>query len=103
MKYVMFKTRLGECDALMPVIFPNTISHVDVAEAIQGMAGMSKAEVASAGFINLRAISCHGESETLELQSEPGDLTVINTNDYFHGLNHDHAAAAILKKHNSKS
>lgn len=98
MKYIMVKTKLGEMEALMPIIFPNALTHSLVADAIQAMPGMSSAEIHSAGFIHLRELHCFGESETLEVASSPQDSAIIIAHDYFHGLNHDNVAQKLKEQ-----
>jgi|GEM_PF-1798735 len=86
MKYVMLQIDHAGLSRQMPVIFPNALSHDQVAAAMKALEGMEGAEPISAGFCTVNA-SCHGDSETLQLQSRADeDSTVINTHDQLHGL-----------------
>lgn len=84
MKYVMFKRELPNLTHYVPVIFPNTGVHSDIAAAIISMPGMSEFKPVSAGEVTLGfEINCSGHSTTLELASDPEhDQYVIAMNDY---------------------
>lgn len=96
MKYVMLRVRVGKgpdaLSRLVPIIFPNSINHDDMALFAAGAceaSGHGSAEhtnAVSAGFVNLHVISTHDKSVTLGLNSDPGDAAVINMYDYFHGI-----------------
>jgi len=79
-KYVMFKvpSPTGGPPVMVPVVFPSSIMHSDVAEAIQLCRGMEHAEIESAGtvFLNGPAATIGG-SDSLELVARPEDATVI--------------------------
>ena len=83
MKYVMFEKRMS--DGLVhkvPVIFPNTLVHDEVSEALT--AGPLKGYApCSAGEISPLDMQPHGESTTLRLKADEAlDETVIRLNDY---------------------
>lgn len=71
----------------MPIIFPSTMVHAEVAKAVEGLfpPGM---EVVSAGDINLVMSDIHvsGQSATLNLDSRPEDAAIIKMHDYLQGL-----------------
>jgi hypothetical protein len=79
-KYVMFKvpSPTGGPPVMVPVLFPSTIMHSDVAEAIRLCRGMEHAEIESAGtvFLNGPAATIGG-SDTLKLEARPDDAAVI--------------------------
>lgn len=79
MKYVMFKR--GE--HYVPIIFPETLVHADVAEWMRLGPGY---QVHSAGFISPLSMKCHGRSESLGVESDPGDTVRIRMNDYGGGF-----------------
>ena len=90
MKYVMLHTQMKEFDQNVPIIFPDKLCHHHVAEAISAMMLANKyadnIEVVSAGFCDAFVGSCHGDSETLDLESREDDELIINTYQYLHGL-----------------
>lgn len=87
MKYVMFKCESdGKPSLLLPVIFPDVITHKDMAEAIGHTRVMPEGPFAgwwmwpkpmSAGFYDNGV--CHGYSESLKLKSRQEDTAVIKS------------------------
>lgn len=104
MKYIMFKTELGGEQQLIPVIFPNQLVHMLVAEAM--IPCLTKhgypIKLASAGEVTIfgTEITCHGKSETLNLAANPNDAAVIHNHDYVFGLDMPEQQPAVeaLKK-----
>lgn len=87
MKYIMFEKPLSENIVVkIPVIFPNTLVHEDVSKAILSTLGMETAKPVSAGFVNVLATKCYGESKTLELSANRMDFITILEYSYKHGL-----------------
>lgn len=96
MKYVMIEIPAhGEAPARrVPVIFPESLVHADVAVALERVVKSTLAPKArvtvkatSAGMCRLDNVLCHGESETLQLKSrERADAQVIEMYDYLHGI-----------------
>lgn len=80
MKYVMFKKQFGDhLLQFVPVIFPNTLVHADVAEAM--LPGpLVGYEIHSAG--EWTGLDACGRSSTLNLSHDPEDTTRIIMNDY---------------------
>lgn len=83
----------------IPVIFPNSLVHRDVAESTtrllrrqQPDGRMRIIKAVAAGFISSMAIGdgktqCHGESESLNLKSrEQEDDRLIHMHDYLFGV-----------------
>lgn len=71
----------------LPIIFPDELVHVGVAAAITSLLLKSqRLAITSAGEINLTAYSCSGGSETLFLESDPGDAELINLFPWCHGV-----------------
>lgn len=86
MKYVMFK---GPSGKKVPIIFPDALSHIDVAIAVQAICPeLEESKPVSAGFLSSLDIDAttSGKSTTLGLGSDPGDALVISTYDYTHGF-----------------
>lgn len=92
MKYVMLTVTHCGMKRKMPVIFPNSVNHDDVAvffsEALRASYGDIPVQIdaTSAGFIDLRVENTHGKSTTLGLPSDEADARTINVHDYFHGI-----------------
>ena len=86
MKYVMFSNKISEhLIRKIPVIFPNELSHVDVANALlAGCPELNNATIVSAGAYENG--STHGGSTTLNLKAKEEDAGTILSHDYFHGL-----------------
>lgn len=86
MKYVMFAIQVAGVTQNVPVVFPNSLVHADVAKAL--LAGPLKGYTpvsAGEGLISSEAL--HGKSTTLGLVArESLDTVILNTNDYLHGL-----------------
>lgn len=89
-KYIMFENRMGDSKVLFPVIFPDKMVHKDVAAVLRHcQPGWHKGGVAavSAGMIeHITVDGLHGESETLNLESNPEDAAIIDSYSYGHGI-----------------
>lgn len=89
-KYVMLETGLSGVKKLVPVIFPDFMCHIDVAEAIKKVLveqHKMPCSVVSAGDIQFEEVECSGESVTLKVGSRfESDTNVIERYPYFHGL-----------------
>jgi hypothetical protein len=94
MKYVMMIVSRGDSSMKLPVIFPDAVSHIEMAKAtkqairnedVKANTPFRKVEVVSAGFVKVSGI-CHGRSETLDMDSRGEDTGIINTIDYFPAL-----------------
>lgn len=75
----------------LPIIFPASLNHVDVARQMHRLvsnAGRLSATVDSAGFIgSLAVVSCYGASESLgDLPHSTMDAETINTFPVHHGI-----------------
>jgi hypothetical protein len=85
MKYVMFVKEEKGLKTFCPIIFPNVLSHSEIAETF--LNDNPKFEVNSAGFINSFDIQkAFGNSETLKIDSHPLDSYRIQMNDYGGGF-----------------
>lgn len=85
MKYVVIQAMVGSLVREIPVIFPNDLSHVDVAKAIiLGCKEVQCGVPISAGFINSFELdaSTHGHSITLNLDARQEDQELIRMCDY---------------------
>lgn len=103
MKYVVIEVkdhaRLGSNADIVrevPIIFPDFLVHADVEQAIHRVlrrerpdGRMRELTTVSAGFcssLNLKA-NCHGESESIGVESRPAeDTRLIQGMDYHHGI-----------------
>jgi hypothetical protein len=95
MKYVILEAKAPNkgMTEIIPVIFPKSLTHKLISEAIKQVIRhedvlmerkeFRKAEPVSAGFIDLPACVPYGKSETLELESRVEDLQIIKSIDYF--------------------
>lgn len=80
MKYVMFEKRTKGMSHLVPIIFPSSLVHADVAEALKTV--LKGYKPTSAGEVSPMIMAAHGESTTLKLKANPRDTQVIMLNDY---------------------
>jgi hypothetical protein len=89
-KYVIFEGRIGGVTRRFPVIFPDTMVHSDMSEAVRvfaAPAGWGDLAPVSAGAITLGMVACAGDSETLGLKSGGDqDASLIERFPYFHGI-----------------
>lgn len=98
MKYVMFIQKDGDIERKMPVVFPELLVHSMVADSM--LKGPLKGwTIHSAGFCKGMFHSLGGESASLKSKPAGGDVNVLNTMDYLHGLSgmpHSVQALALL-------
>lgn len=92
MKYILFEVDLGSAKAHLPVIFPSSMVHQMVADAlfpcVPGEAANKR--VIRAGEVSgLDVHATFGESQTLRMSSSPEDADTIRGFDYFHGIQQD--------------
>lgn len=87
MKYIMFGRSAGEhLEQRTPIIFPNSLVHADVADALKGLPELTGCTVVSAGEFNALTGETYGGSTSLKVDSRPEDAVTIKGMDYFHGL-----------------
>lgn len=101
MKYIVISVKAETSDLVreLPIIFPNTLVHADVARAIQHSEGLRKfkTHIVSAGEISSTRICdsaddqgahCHGWSDSLGGIRSRGseDDALINLHDYLAGI-----------------
>lgn len=94
MKYVMFTMDFCGETRDVPIIFPDMLSHIDVAMAVQSVCPeLENATPISAGFVNSMDISVtpRDKSVTLGLASRTQDGDTIRLYDYWHGMQLDQA------------
>ncbi|HKO43361.1 MAG TPA: hypothetical protein VJU84_08725 [Pyrinomonadaceae bacterium] len=90
-KYIVIEVERREAGKQrLPIIFPDIMVHAHVAEAVKKLPNFqdpfgSTPKVVSAGDVQITAL-CSGGSETLDLTSDEGDSSLINTFAYYHGL-----------------
>ena len=86
MKYIMFVTEDGQN---LPVVFPDALIHAGVARSMERAFVMSElrgVKPVSAGFCDVEAMSMHGESETLSLDSRGDrDKNIVNQYKFLYG------------------
>jgi hypothetical protein len=90
MKYIMFTQTIGEGTVRqVPILFPNSLTHSLVAEALLQSPELVGAAVTSAGefsSMSLSDVELHGKSDSLKLESLSTDSAVLPMNDYLHGM-----------------
>jgi hypothetical protein len=95
MKYVVMKVRIkGGMDMELPVVFPNSLVHKDMADALrmvihESLDNVVHTEPVSAGEVSLfgTGLNCSGYSETLNLHSRGSrDSTLLVGCDYGAGI-----------------
>lgn len=86
MKYIMLETDDG---FKLPFVFPETITHAFITAFI--IAGVQRergcrSRVVSAGFVSFSSfgVRVHGDSESLDLESNPADAMRIEFGDSVH-------------------
>lgn len=90
-KYVMVENKIGDTKFLFPVIFPDKLVHLQVANAVHRiMPGYHSngCRVVSAGKIeHIEVLGLGGASETLGIGSKPReDTATIESCSYTHGV-----------------
>lgn len=97
MKYVMFQITTGDLVRHVPVIFPDTLVHSDVAGLLLALPQLTGASIVSAGECRVDSIACYGQSKTLQVTSlERTDADTIEMYPYLHGI-YDAAAYQLIK------
>lgn len=90
MKYIVLAVRSNNLVREMPIVFPNALSHCDVAEALSMCCPELKdAKIVSAGELSSMSFEggCHGNSSTTGAKSrEEEDDRLLMTHDYMHGI-----------------
>lgn len=90
MKYVMFQKQGNVMVIHTPIIFPDRLVHLDVANHMCGIPGspLFGHRPVSAGFFSSLGLSAnvYGESESLKLASNPRDAEFITMSDYGGGM-----------------
>lgn len=90
MKYIVISKTVGTITREFPVVFPNELSHVEVAEALlQKCPELSNGKVVGAGEMSCMDIdpNCHGRSATLNVNSrEEVDDSSFTMRDYTGGV-----------------
>jgi hypothetical protein len=88
MKYIVLEQDLGEgLKREVPIVFPNCLTHSLVAQAMVKSEELTGARPIAAGFIDMDANVCFGESESLKLKSRDiKDRLLLDTHDFLHGL-----------------
>lgn len=80
MKYIIMAKDFGTVIHRVPIIFPNTLVHSDVAVATANI--LTGYEPVSAGEYDPVSGSCSGRSSTLGLEASDEDSSTILLNDY---------------------
>lgn len=93
MKYVVLEVTSKEVTREIPIIFPESLVHLEVATVVAVLLndnGKKDVRPVSAGFIScidFKDINCHGESTSLGLKSRRDeDNRLISMMDYLHGI-----------------
>ena len=89
MKYIMFRRQVGDMQQDIPVMFPNTLNHSEVAEALKNAVrvnGGPDPVVVGAGEVILAGATCVGSSESLGVKSRGRvDARIIDYGEYTGG------------------
>jgi hypothetical protein len=85
MKYVMLEIEQEGLKRRVPIIFPNQLTHVGIAELMAQFAELKGARAVSAGDCTVD-VECGGKSTTLKLSADKSDAALINSIDYLHGI-----------------
>jgi hypothetical protein len=88
-KYVMIEATFGTTKRLFPIIFPDSLVHLEVATVMKlcGPLDGHEPRVVSAGNVDMLDLSnCSGKSTTLGLSSRSIDAHIIVNYDYEHGI-----------------
>ena len=95
MKYVVMSAPLGKSGMRreLPVVFPDALTHRDVADALKrGCPELRGAVPVAAGFLSSMSVgeegACHGKSESLGGLASRGtvDDALMRMLDYGHGI-----------------
>ncbi len=81
-KYVIMEATKGAKTVKIPIIFAHYASHKDMADNARhmlrrGQFNLNNPNPVSAGFIDLPSFCTHGESESLNMKSDPDDAEII--------------------------
>lgn len=85
-KYIMFAVPFGTGERLVPVLFPEELTHSLVADALKAMPDLHGGAPETAGTVLLHVEVTYGHSESLGLPSTPLDAMIMNSYNYTHGL-----------------
>lgn len=89
MKYIVIVKKIGSIEREFPIVFPNELTHIDVAEAlISKCPELENGGVVGAGEMSCFDIDahCHGRSSTLNVNSrESRDSESFKMRDYTAG------------------
>lgn len=100
MKYIVLKHTIGGVKRELPIIFPTSINHDDMATVTKCIFDEDnvETEVVSAGFVEVNArMYCTGKSETLSIESRGHDDSVLmRTLEYTHGIRDGHIEHLII-------
>lgn len=84
MKYIMFIKKEQGLTRKIPIIFPESLAHIDVAKALSNLTGTSK--ICSAGTVDLIVEGVHGKSTSIGIGSHIEDIDIIESFDYKFGI-----------------
>jgi hypothetical protein len=74
----------------MPIIFPDKLVHSEVSEVmmitLRRHFPKATIEAKSAGSVDIGDVSVSGDSETMQLESNPTDARMIENYTYLHGV-----------------
>lgn len=84
MKYIIYEKKILGMIQKIPIIFPNQLVHLDVAKALTKVIGSSR--IVGAGDCYIKVSGVGGKSTTIGIKSKKGDEELINTFEYFYGM-----------------
>jgi hypothetical protein len=82
MKYLILQIKVGALVSKLPFIFPQEISHLEMATAIKAIGKVLDSEVVSAGECHIHYLYCYGGSTSLVVPFKPVDRVAIINNDF---------------------
>jgi hypothetical protein len=91
-KYVMLEVTAQGITRKIPILFPDMLVHLEVANAIKPLLERQlrnvSIEIVSAGFFNSNDVDivCTGGSESCGVNAQDLDAMTIAMHDYLHGL-----------------
>lgn len=76
---------MGDLKRKVPIIFPSSLVHSEIAKALCKVSGLSS-RIVGAGELSIVTTGCHGKSTTLGIGSKKDDARIINNHDYSFGM-----------------
>lgn len=85
MKYIMFEVTMGDLKRKVPIIFPSSLVHSEIAKTLCKVSGLSS-RIVGAGELSIVTTGWHRKYTTLGIESKKDDAKIINNYDYSFGM-----------------